>query len=163
MVVLLLSRTPPRLAGLLTRWLVEIHGGVYVGNVSASIRRSIWERVLSDVGKGRALMVFPSRTEQGLEFIAHNHDWEVADFDGLQLVRKPTEDEALRRHALELFSDMTASDINKAMAAWLWKRHPKARAPRARTVPMSLQSKRSRARDGGGYHEGQSMQERPDR
>lgn len=138
MVVLLLSRTPPRLLGVLTRWLIEVQEGVYVGNVSSAIRQRIWQRVVSDVGKGQALLVWPGRNEQGLEFLTHNRAWEVVDWDGLKLVRKPTEDEAQHRRALEVYSGMSAAEINQAMTKWLHRHHPKASAPRRRTVPARL-------------------------
>jgi len=142
MMVLVLSRTPSRLRGVVTRWLLEVQEGVYVGNVSSAIRQRIWQRVLSDIGKGRALLVWPGTNEQGLEFVTHNHDWEIVDWDGLKLVRKPTTDETQHRRALELYSSMSAPEINQAMAKWLRKNHPQARVPRQRTMPARLDAVR---------------------
>jgi len=85
----------------------------------------------------------PSKTDQGLEFASHNHDWELVDSDGLVLVRKPTEDEEQRRRALETYSDLSAPEINRLMAAWLRKNHPKARVQRKRTTPARVQAMRA--------------------
>jgi len=89
MTVIVLSTTPERLRGVLTRWLLEIMAGVFVGKVSARVREHIWARILEDVGKGRALMVWSRNGEQGLDFRAHNHSWETVDLDGMTLIRRP--------------------------------------------------------------------------
>ncbi len=145
MILLMLSRTPPRLAGLVTQWLIEVREGVYVGNVSEAIRSSIWQRVIADVGKGHSMMVWPGL---GLNMTIHNHEWDIVEFDGLPLVRKPTQDEGLKRQALEMFTELSATEINKVMARWLAKNHPKARTPRKRTTPARVVSIRYREGDG---------------
>ena len=162
MVVVILSRVPSHLEGVLTRWLLEVRDGTYVGNVSASIRRSIWQRIESGVGRGSALMVWPSKNDQGLEFVSHNHEWELVDSDGLTLVRKPTQDETQRRRALEVYSGLSAPEINRLMASWLRKNHPKARIQRKRTTPGHIQAVRARRVDSGVLAEQQSMQEGSD-
>jgi CRISPR-associated protein Cas2 len=122
--VLLLSKTPARLKGALTRWLLEISDGVYVGRVNVRIRELLWLRVTEDVRRGRALMVWPAANDQGLDFRVHNHDWEAVDADGITLIRRPTLDESKHRHALESFTEMTQKQIDKAMKAWVRKHHP---------------------------------------
>lgn len=88
MIVVVLSITPDRLRGVLTRWLLEIASGVYVGHASARVREYLWQRIVEDAGDGRALMVWSCRSEQGLDFRAHNHSWEPVDLDGLLLMRR---------------------------------------------------------------------------
>ncbi|WP_019536642.1 type I-E CRISPR-associated endoribonuclease Cas2e [Paenibacillus ginsengihumi] len=91
MIVLTLTNGPPSLRGELTRWLLEIDTGVYVGRVSARVREQIWHRVQEHVQSGRAIMVFHSGTsEQGLDFRTHNAEWEPIDFDGLKLMLRPS-------------------------------------------------------------------------
>jgi len=92
--VVVLSITPERLRGVLTRWLLEIMAGVYVGKVSARVREHIWTRILEDVGKGRALMVWSRHGEQGLDFRTYNHSWETVDLDGITLMRRPNKHSA---------------------------------------------------------------------
>jgi CRISPR-associated protein Cas2 len=88
-VVLILTACPVGLRGHVTRWLLEISPGVFVGKVSTRVRDELWQRVLELVKDGRALMVFSRRGEQGLSFRVHRHDWEPCDFDGLTLIRRP--------------------------------------------------------------------------
>jgi len=87
-VVVVLTAVPPGLRGHLTRWLLEIAPGVYVGHASARVRDLLWERVVEYSGQGRALMVVSSRSEQRLAFRVHEHDWQQEDFDGLTLMRR---------------------------------------------------------------------------
>ena len=89
MVVLVLTACPPGLRGHLTRWLLEIRPGVFVGNVSKRVREKLWSRTTELCQDGRAILVFSKRNEQHLGFEVHRHDWEVVDYDGLSLVRRP--------------------------------------------------------------------------
>lgn len=91
MVVLILTACPVGLRGHVTRWLLEISPGVFVGKVSSRVRDELWERVVELAGEGRALVVFSRRGEQGLSFLVNRHDWTPCDFDGLTLIRRPSE------------------------------------------------------------------------
>lgn len=90
MIVVVLSVTPEKLRGELTRWLLEIAAGVYVGHVPARVRELLWVRIVGDVGRGRALMVWSRRGEQRLDFRVHNHAWMPEDHDGITLMRRVT-------------------------------------------------------------------------
>lgn len=91
MTVVVLTAVPPALRGVLTRWLIEIAPGVFVGHVSARVREHLWQRITDDVGRGRAIMVHAARNEQRLAFRVHGHDWEPVDLDGVSLMLRPTE------------------------------------------------------------------------
>jgi CRISPR-associated protein Cas2 len=87
-IVVVLSVCPEKLRGELTRWLLEISAGVYVGHVPARVRDRLWLRIVEDVSRGRALMVHTARNEQGMTFRVHNHAWEPVDHEGLILMRR---------------------------------------------------------------------------
>ena len=89
MVVVTLTDCPPKLRGDLTKWLMEINTGVYVGKVSARIREMLWTRICENLSQGRATMVYSTNNEQGMEFYTHNSSWTPVDFEGLQLVMRP--------------------------------------------------------------------------
>lgn len=89
MVVVTLTDCPPKLRGDLTKWLMEINTGVYVGKVSARIREMLWTRICENLSQGRATMVYSTNNEQGMEFCVHNSAWKPVDFDGIQLVMRP--------------------------------------------------------------------------
>ena len=65
MIVIALSATPARLRGALTRWLVEVSTGVYVGRVSARVRDQLWELIENNLERGRATLIYPAHNEQG--------------------------------------------------------------------------------------------------
>lgn len=94
MIVLVLTACPPGLRGQLTRWLLEIAPGVFVGHVTPRIRAHLWARVRELTSTGRALMVYQQRSEQRLAFEVHQHDWVPTDFDGMTLMLRPSPPES---------------------------------------------------------------------
>jgi CRISPR-associated protein Cas2 len=90
MIVITVTNCPASLRGDLTKWLLEISAGVFVGQVSARVRDNIWERIKENVKTGKAIMVFSAKNEQRLSFKVHNHDWEPIDFDGIKLILRPS-------------------------------------------------------------------------
>ena len=90
MVVISLTECPISLRGDLTKWLLEITPGVFVGRVSARVREKLWLRVCDAITSGRATMVYSARNEQHLGFKVHNAEWEPIDFDGIKLMLRPS-------------------------------------------------------------------------
>ncbi len=89
MVVVVLTACPQSLRGDLTRWLLEVSPGVYVGHISARIREHLWERIKNLMKDGRATMVYSARNEQHLAFLVHRAEWNPIDCDGAELVVRP--------------------------------------------------------------------------
>ena len=90
MIVIVVAACPIGLRGHLTRWLMEISTGVFVGRVSARVRGLLWVRVVDMVKTGRAILVYAANNEQGLAFEVHNHDWKPIDVEGLTLMLRPS-------------------------------------------------------------------------
>jgi CRISPR-associated protein Cas2 len=90
MVVLILEKVPPSLRGELTRWLLELKTGVFVGRVSGMVRDRLWERVCAGTGTGGAILLHNSDSEQGFAIRMHGTPSRaVVDFEGLSLIRIP--------------------------------------------------------------------------
>ena len=89
MIVLVLSAVPEGLRGHVTRWLLEISPGVFVGNLGSRVRERLWEIVIKTMGSGRAIMVYRARNEQGLAFLTWGDPWKPVDFEGLTLMMRP--------------------------------------------------------------------------
>lgn len=89
MVVIVLTACPEGLRGHLTRWLLEISAGVFVGHVSTRVRDRMWATVLELAKDGRAIMIHSAPGEQRLAFKVHRHHWQPVDIDGLQLMLRP--------------------------------------------------------------------------
>ncbi len=88
MVVLVLEKVPVGLRGELTRWLLELSPGVFVGRVSAMVRDRLWEMACKKMKGGAGLLVHSAEGEQGFELrLWGPTSRKVADFDGLSLIR----------------------------------------------------------------------------
>jgi CRISPR-associated protein Cas2 len=87
--VFVLTACPEGLRGHLTRWLMEVSAGVFVGHVTRRVREELWSRVVEGIGSGRALLVYSAPGEQRLGLRSHGHHWVPEDFDGITLMRRP--------------------------------------------------------------------------
>ena len=56
MVVMLLEKVPTSVRGELTRWLLELRPGVFVGNISALVRDKLWDMLCKKLREGNALL-----------------------------------------------------------------------------------------------------------
>ncbi|WP_252897817.1 type I-E CRISPR-associated endoribonuclease Cas2e [Amylolactobacillus amylophilus] len=88
MIVITLTSVPPALRGELSKWCQEIQVGIFVGNPSARIRDLLWDKIVDNVGQGRATMAFNARNEFGYQFRTTNRYYEVRDYDGIPLLVK---------------------------------------------------------------------------
>jgi CRISPR-associated protein Cas2 len=95
-VIIVLTACPAGLRGHLSRWLLEISPGVFVGVVSSRVRDLLWERVVELAKDGRAILVHSARGEQRLAFRVHRHDWKPVDIDGIHLMLRPADPEAAK-------------------------------------------------------------------
>lgn len=87
MMVMILERVPPSLKGDLSRWLVEVTTGVYIGHASALVRDLLWDKCIRYVYRGRCCQIFRINNEQGFEIRLHgDSERAILDFDGLHLI-----------------------------------------------------------------------------
>lgn len=68
MLVIVTENVPPRLRGFLSRLLLEIRAGVYVGDFSVKVRSEIWDVVRKEVDEGNAVMAWTTNNEAGYAF-----------------------------------------------------------------------------------------------
>jgi CRISPR-associated protein Cas2 len=88
--VIILTNCPPGLRGFLTRWLLEISAGVFIGTPSARVRDVLWDEVQKYADQGRALLAYSTNNEQGYTFRTFDHAWHPVDHEGLTLIRRPS-------------------------------------------------------------------------
>ena len=87
MLVIVTEAVPPRLRGYLSRWLLEVRAGVYVGVYSVRVREKLWQIVQEQVGEGNAVLAWSSPHESGFEFMTVGRNCRTpVDWDGLPLV-----------------------------------------------------------------------------
>lgn len=90
MTVIVLERGRPSLRGRLTRWMLEVKAGVFVGSLSPRVRDELWKLVRDRLAGGAAVMVYSASNEQGFAFrSAGVASRQLIDMEGLLLVRKP--------------------------------------------------------------------------
>lgn len=102
MVVLVVLNAPPSLRGKLTRWLLQIKAGVYVGTLPARVRERVWKMTCESLRPGRrslasalsrtgqpwAMLLFPAATEQGFDLKTFGEGpVEFEDFEGLWMAK----------------------------------------------------------------------------
>ncbi|WP_416905671.1 type I-E CRISPR-associated endoribonuclease Cas2e [Micromonospora echinospora] len=87
MVVLATTAVPDHLRGALSRWMIEVTPGMFVGTLSAKVRDELWKAASAVVGDGAAVLIHPDDTEQGFSLrTAGARRRRPVDFDGLTLV-----------------------------------------------------------------------------
>ena len=90
MVVILLEKVPASVRGELTRWMLELRTGVFVGNISALVRDKLWEMVCLKLRSGAATLLHNADTEQGFAIRSYGGtSRSIEDFEGLFLTRIP--------------------------------------------------------------------------
>lgn len=90
MVVIILERVPSSLRGELTRWMLELRAGVFVGRLSALVRDTLWEYVCDQMREGAGFLVYHSKSEQGFSLRSCGRtNRGLRDFEGLTLITIP--------------------------------------------------------------------------
>lgn len=90
MTILILERVSPSLRGDLSRWLVEIQAGVFIGRVNEVVREALWERVTNRADDGTVLLVWRMNNEQGFDM----RSWQPTQYvpinvEGIWLTIRP--------------------------------------------------------------------------
>jgi len=90
MTVIVLERVPIAVRGELTRWMLELRAGVFIGSLTAMVREKLWAHICQRMKTGAGLLIYNSDNEQGFAMqYWGNTDRQVVDYDGLALVRVP--------------------------------------------------------------------------
>jgi CRISPR-associated protein Cas2 len=90
--VIVVERATPGLRGQLTRWMLEVRAGVFVGTLSARVREKLWTLVRTRNASGGSLLLYRTRSEQGFMVeTSGDTSRSILDIEGLLLVRRPPE------------------------------------------------------------------------
>lgn len=89
MIVITMTKCPPKLHGGLSKWLQEIDTGVFVGNLSARVRDELWDMISEHVNDGRVTMLYTTKNAQGYAIKTINTSWTPIEFDGITLMQHP--------------------------------------------------------------------------
>ena len=87
MILMTLEKVPQSLRGELTRWLIEVKTGVYVGHVNGMVRERLWDKCSKSRGAGSVFQAWSTNSEQRFAMrISGENGREVIDWEGLQLI-----------------------------------------------------------------------------
>ena len=89
MTVIALETADASVRGIITRWLLELKPGVFVGKITQPVRMYIWNELKANQDKfNGGVMVYNSNTEQGFEFqLIGSPRRKVADYEGINLIK----------------------------------------------------------------------------
>ena len=89
MIIMVLNNVPLGIRGDLTRWLVEVKGGVYIGQVSARVRDKLWEKCRENKRTGGVFQAWSTNNEQGFRMRMDGIvDRQIVDWEGVELIQE---------------------------------------------------------------------------
>src|ERR1700676_1446025 len=87
MLVMILEKLPPSLRGALSRWLIEVRPGIFLGSPSQRVRDELWKKSTNRPPLGYVLQIWSSPTPQGFVYRAYGTSKrELIDYEGIALV-----------------------------------------------------------------------------
>jgi CRISPR-associated protein Cas2 len=89
MVIFILEHVTPSVRGELSRWFIEPHAGIFVGNISAMVREKLWEYLQKKSPNCAITLLHNAKTEQGFTIRTYGDTTrKVVDFEGISLIKK---------------------------------------------------------------------------
>ena len=87
MLVIVTEAVPDRLRGYLSRWLLQVRAGVFIGSYSQKVRSSILNTIKANIETGNVVIAWTTNNESGFDFdtIGENRRIPV-ELDGMKLV-----------------------------------------------------------------------------
>lgn len=90
MTVIILERVPTSVRGELTRWMLEVQTGVFVGTLSALVRDLLWDAICAKMRDGAGALIHQTNNEQGFAMRVYGDtSRRLRDFEGLNLIYIP--------------------------------------------------------------------------
>ncbi|GAB4151235.1 MAG: hypothetical protein Fur005_00010 [Roseiflexaceae bacterium] len=91
MTVIVLERVPIGVRGELSRWMLEVRAGVFVGRISAAVRSILWEYICEQMQEGAGMLIYQTNSEQGFAMRSCGRtDRKLIEREGLTLVQIPS-------------------------------------------------------------------------
>ena len=88
--LIITESVPISLRGQLTKWMLELKPGVFIGTISAVVREKLWLKVCDKLKNGGAFLINSYKNEQKFKIKMHGYTNRlIVDYDGLQLIRIP--------------------------------------------------------------------------
>ena len=75
MILMVLEKVPQSLRGELTRWLLEIKTGIYVGHVNGMVSERLWDKCSKSREAGSVFQAWSTNTEQHFKMRHERRKW----------------------------------------------------------------------------------------
>ncbi len=80
----------PGLRGELTKWMLQLKPGVFVGTLTSLVGEKLWQKIRQKQKTGGAIWVKATNNEQRFKLkISGSTHWKIRDYDGIQLIIHP--------------------------------------------------------------------------
>ena len=87
MLVIVTEAIPDRLRGYLSRWMLEVRAGIFLGNYSIRVREMLEKTIRKNIETGNVVIAWSANNESGFDFDTIGENRRIpALFDGLKLV-----------------------------------------------------------------------------
>mgnify|MGYP000865831946 CR=1 FL=1 len=84
------EKVPRGLRGQLTRWMLELRAGVFIGTLSTLVGQKLWGLIQSKIKEGGAIWIRATNTEQRFQMtLSGNYNRILRNFEGLYLITIP--------------------------------------------------------------------------
>jgi CRISPR-associated protein Cas2 len=84
---MILEKVPRKWRGVLSRWLLELRPGVFLGNPTQRVRDELWKKLTQRPPIGYVLQLWSNRQPQGFDYRQYGQSTRMLeDHEGLALV-----------------------------------------------------------------------------
>lgn len=108
MLVIVTEAIPDRLRGYLSRWLLEVRAGVFIGKYSSRVREMLVKTIEVNVEDGNVVIAWSANNESGFDFDTIGKNRRIPTlFDGLKLISFLPSDETKQQEKTTMQSSLT--------------------------------------------------------
>jgi len=87
MLVIVTEAVPDRLRGYLSRWLLQVRAGVFVGDYSQRVREMLVDTIQENIETGNVVVAWTTNNESGFDFETFGDNRRIPTvLDGMKLV-----------------------------------------------------------------------------
>ncbi|MFP4527950.1 MAG: type I-E CRISPR-associated endoribonuclease Cas2e [Candidatus Kapaibacterium sp.] len=92
MTIFIYKKVPASLRGEISRWMLEVSTGVFIGRISRLVREELWTKSVEKCKDGSITLIWKTNTEQGFDIMSwNNKDYIPTEMEGLKLILRPSE------------------------------------------------------------------------
>jgi CRISPR-associated protein Cas2 len=99
---MILEKLPRSLRGALSRWLIEVRPGTFLGNPSQRVRDELWKKATNRPPLGYVLQVWTAANPQGFSYRQYGSGKRrLSDFEGLALTTTVKKSAGKRKRSVQ--------------------------------------------------------------